>query len=165
MRTMNIRTIAFVLLALSIICTVYAGRDVSTIIGTSLLLGPASYSADVSGSDVDVGNFDGTAIVITSGIGTWNATDSISFILKHADTATTTAYTEVEAEDMIGVVPNASGVVHTISANQASAQLKKVGYVGGKQYLKLTADFNGSASGTPLSAIAVKGHPHVAPVD
>ncbi len=50
-------------------------------------------------------------------------------------------------------------------AGTNGGEVRKIGYVGPKRYTRLTITpvLNGSGS-TPIAAIAILGHPHIAPV-
>ena len=57
------------------------------------------------------------------------------------------------------------GIIKALTSAHAAAASYRCGYKGGKRYLKLLADFSGThGTGTPISAMALLGHPEVSPV-
>lgn len=42
--------------------------------------------------------------------------------------------------------------------------VRKLGYIGGKRYTRLTITPSGNSGNAPIAAVAVLGHPHLAPV-
>ena len=72
---------------------------------------------------------------------------------------------DVTVDDVTGVDSVSNGIVKALIAAHAAADVTKIGYKGGKRYLKLLADFSGThATGTPIDAIVVEGHARFAPV-
>lgn len=140
-------------------------RDLSQVIEISEAIAPAVLAADNTPAAVSIGDFAGVIVCIHVGAGgiTFSDTNKIEFKLTHSDDGTT--YTAVETSDMRGVTVGTGGIVKSLVAAHAAATVDKIAYVGGKNYLKLLADFSGThGTGTPISAVVVKGHPHLAPV-
>lgn len=162
--TTNIRVLAIIgiIAAVMVAGQCLAGRDISTTIGVSSLIGPASGSADITSSALDVSNYGGAAIVMHVSPGCWDAGNKIDFILTQAATSTSGAFTAVAATDVVGATPNASGVIYSITASSSATQIGKVGYVGRAKYIKLMADFSGTATGA-ISATCIGGRMHVSP--
>jgi len=88
--------------------------------------------------------------------------------MEHADddgTGTDTAgsYANIAAADVQGVTP-ASGIVVTADAMTEDNLIYKVGYVGGKRFVKLTIAETGTGPDLPQSLVVIKGHPVNVPV-
>jgi hypothetical protein len=77
------------------------------------------------------------------------------------DTAGT--YADVSADDVQGVTP-ASGIVVTADAMTEDNLIYKIGYVGGRRFVRLTIAETGTGPNLPQSLIAIKGHPSNVPV-
>jgi len=140
-------------------------KDISTSMSPVLALGPAVLDADNTPAAIDMGNFGAALILLVIGIGgiTFTATNKVEFKLTHSDDDST--YTAVAQADVKGVTVATGGIIKSLVAEHAAASLTKVGYHGGKKYLKLLADFGGThSSGTPMSTVVVRGEPYVAPV-
>ena len=74
--------------------------------------------------------------------------------MEHADVAG--SYANVAAADVQGVTP-ASGIVLTIDADAETPQITKIGYVGGKRFVKITPAETGTGPDLPQAVITVKG--------
>lgn len=128
-------------------------------------IGPAVLDADNTPAAIDMRNFGSAVICLSVGIGgiTFTSTNKIEFKLTHSDDNST--YEAVSQGDVKGVTVGDGGIVKSMSAEQAAATLDEIGYHGGKQYLKLLADFGGTHStGTPISAVVVRCQPYIGPV-
>jgi hypothetical protein len=126
------------------------------------LLPVATYSADNTPAAVDLLGFEAAEIALAIGAGgiTFTTTNKVELVLTHSDD--NSSYSNVADADMKGVTGIASGIIKSLVAAHAAAEVIKYGYVGGKRYLKLLADFSGThATGTPLAAAVIKGRPHV----
>lgn len=127
---------------------------------------PATYNADPTPAAVDLQGFDSATILMPVGVGgiTFDASNKVEFKLTHSDDNST--YTAVEQADVSGsVTVGAGGIIRSLVAAHAAASCAKVGYVGGKRYIKVLPDFSGThGTGTPLAAIVLKGNPSLAPV-
>ncbi|WP_454917314.1 hypothetical protein [Xanthobacter sediminis] len=140
-------------------------RDLISNIGPVIAIPSATYAADNTPAAVDLAGFQGAGVLIEVGVGgiTFSGTNKIEFVLSHSDDNTT--YVPVASADVHGVTVGAGGIVLALTAEHAAPTVHKVGYKGGKRYLKLLADFSGThGTGTPLSALVVKAFPASAPV-
>lgn len=135
---------------------IHSGMSVAVAIGNEVL------SADNTPPAIDLLGYDAAEIILSIGIGgiTFSGTNKIEFKLTHSDDDTT--YTAVELKDVLGLAAvGAGGIIKSLVAAHAAAAAYRVGYKGGKRYLKLLADFSGThGTGTPITAIAIKGHGH-----
>lgn len=141
-------------------------RDLFNNVAVVEVLPPAAMSADNVPAALDLAGFRSAVLLLHVGIGgiTFTGSNKIEFKLTHSDDDAT--YTAVTADDLDGVASvGTGGIVKSLTSEHAAASLDKIGYVGGKRYLKLLADFSGThGTGTPIAATLVKGHPLSAPV-
>lgn len=140
-------------------------KDISKNMTAVQAIGPEVLDADNTPAAIDLGNFGAALIVISVGVGgiTFTTTNKVEFKLTHSDDDST--YEAVEQADVKGVTVASGGIVKSLVAAHAAASITKVGYHGGKRYLKLLADFGGTHStGTPMSAVVIGGLPYIAPV-
>lgn len=140
-------------------------KDLHSNLKPVVLLPAATYSADNTPAAVDLRGFEGVEIVLSVGVGgiTFSGTNKVEFVLTHSSDDST--YTAVTDDDMIGVSSISSGIIKSLTAAHAAGAVYNYGYIGGKRYLKLLADFSGThGTGTPLGANVVKGYAHSAPV-
>lgn len=134
-------------------------------LGLKVLLPSATYSADNTPAAVDISGFGAVTLAISVGVGgiTFTTSNKIEFKLTHSDDNST--YTDVEQDHVLGATVASGGIVKSLVAAHATADVTKVGYIGGKKYLKLLADFSGThGTGTPLGAVAVCELPDFQPV-
>lgn len=124
---------------------------------------PGVYSADQAGSLVDLNNFGAAAILLHVGAGgiAFSAANRIDVLVQHGNAPDGSDLTPIADTDVIvdAVAPAAiaNGIVRSIVAAKAAADVQKVGYVGGKRFVKVTADFSGAhATGTPIAATIVR---------
>lgn len=140
-------------------------RDLAQVIAVSEAIAPAVLDADNTPAAISIGGFEGAIVCIHVGVGgiTFTDTNKIEFKLTHSDDGST--YTAVTTADMRDVAVGTGGIILSLVAAHAAATVTKLAYVGGKNYLKLLADFSGThGTGTPISAVVIKGYPHLAPV-
>lgn len=140
-------------------------RDLVSSLALAVAIPSATLSADNTPAAIDLSGFESAVLAIHVGVGgiIFSGTNKIEFKLTHSDDDTT--YTAVEDGDVQGVATvGAGGIVLALTAEHAAASVTKVGYVGGKRYLKLLADFSGThGTGTPIGAVVIKGHSRYAP--
>lgn len=122
----------------------------------------ATLAADNTPGAVDLRDYGAATLLLNIGVGgiTFSGTNKIEFVLTHSDDNST--YTNVTDDDVIkdalGAATISNGIIRALTAAHAAATLQKLGYIGGKRYLKLLADFSGThGTGTPISAIVVRG--------
>lgn len=123
-------------------------------------LAPAVRTADANGDGVDLKGFEAAAIVVDSGAEgvTLSSSVKIEFELEHSDDNTT--FTDVAQADVIGATLGSNGLFLTLDDNAESPQISEIGYVGGKRYVRVVANFSGThGTGTPLSAFVILGKP------
>lgn len=142
-------------------------RDLVSNIGVRTAISPAAYNADNTPPAIDISGFESAAVLIHVGVGgiTFSDTNKVEFKLTHADTTDGT-YSAVTANDVQGVASvGVGGIIRSLTAAHASPTVTKIGYIGGKPFLKLLADFSGThGAATPIGATVVGGHPNKAPV-
>jgi hypothetical protein len=132
-----------------------------------VLIASATYSADTTPVAVDLAGYKSATILLEVGAGgiTFSGSNKVEFVLTESDD--NSSYSNVVDADVIhapiGTVT--SGIVYSLIAAHAAGTVVRLGYKGGKRYLKLLADFSGThGTGTPISAVAVLSHPLSGPV-
>ncbi|MGD9938618.1 MAG: hypothetical protein AB7T74_02330 [Clostridia bacterium] len=139
-------------------------KDLHSQIDVVELIPAATYAADNTPAAVDLLGFESAEVAIAVGAGgiTFTTTNKVEFKLTHSDD--NSSYAAVTADDLLGVSSvGTGGIVKSLIAAHATADVSRFGYRGGKRYLKLLADFDGThGTGTPIAAVVVKGNPHKA---
>jgi hypothetical protein len=135
-------------------------RDGATRKTLAVLIAAQTLAADNTPASVDVRDSRQATIILAVGVGgiTFSGTNKIEFVLTHSDDDS--SYSAVTADDLIGdgYLPGTitGGIVRSLVAAHAAGTVQKIGYIGGKGYLKLLADFSGThGSGTPIAATVV----------
>lgn len=140
-------------------------RDAYHNMKVAVALAAAAYDDDATGATVDRLGFEAVTFALAIGAGgiTFSATNKIEFKLEASDDASDWA--AVAAGEVLGASVAAGGVVKALTAPHATADVSRVGYIGDRRYVRLSADFGGThGAATPLSAIAVLGRAHERPV-
>lgn len=135
-------------------------RDIHSRNTRAVLIGAAALAADNTPAAVDLLGYDAAEILLDIGVGgiSFSGTNKIEFVLTHSDDNST--YTNVTDDDMLGVSGISGGIIKALTAAHAAANVYRFGYIGGKRYLKLLADFSGThGTATPLAASALLGYP------
>lgn len=137
-------------------------KEIHGLVAAVELIPAATYDADNTPAAVDLIGFEAAEIALEIGVGgiTFNGTNKIEFKLTHSDDNST--YTAVTADDLVGSPSiGDGGIIKSLVAAHAAATVEQFGYIGGKRFLKLLADFSGThGTGTPIGAQVIKGRPH-----
>jgi hypothetical protein len=136
-------------------------KDIHSDMTVVSAIGAAVLTADNTPAAIDLQGYNAAEIVLAIGVGgiTFTGTNKIEFVVTHSDDDTT--YSNVEDKDILGVSGISDGIVKPLTAAHAAAACYRFGYVGGKRYLKILADFSGThGTGTPIAAMVIKGYGH-----
>ncbi len=135
-------------------------KDLHSALLGELAIGPASLSADNTPAAIDLGDHNSAEIFILVGVGgiTFSGTNKIEFVVTDSDDDVT--YEAVTDDDVLGVASvGDGGIVKALVAAHAAAACYRVGYKGGKRFLKILADFSGThGAATPITVLVVKSH-------
>lgn len=126
-------------------------RDLASNIAVVSAVAPAVLTATNTSSAIDLQGFDAVALFINTGAiaGSGNFTPK----LQHSDTTETGDFVDVPAAGLVGTFP----------AALAASTAYKVGYVGGKRYVRSVLTLN-SGTSIAASALIVKGNAAQLPV-
>lgn len=137
-------------------------RDHASNLSPVQIIDTGVLSADSAAASIDLLGFASAVIALSIGVGgiTFTGANKIEFKLTHSDD--NAAYSDVTDTDLVKdqLFPTvvAGGIVRSLTAAHAAPTVQKLGYVGGKRYLKLLADFSGThGAGTPISAVCLRG--------
>ncbi len=137
-------------------------KDIHSSMAAVVALAAAALDADNTPPAVDLQGYDAAELILAIGAGgiTFSGTNKIEFKLTHSDDDST--YEAVTADDVLGVSSvGTGGIIKALTAAHASAAAYRFGYIGGKRYLKLLADFSGThGTATPIAAVVLKGYGH-----
>ncbi|MGG3810967.1 hypothetical protein ABEV34_04860 [Methylorubrum rhodesianum] len=144
-------------------------RDhVTTFAARSAVL-PAVLSADPAPITIDRSGFNAVSFVFQLGAGgiTFTSANRLDLYLEHSDDGVT--WEAVGPTNVIGGVPDGSGIVLSQRSAHPDPTVHKFAYVDGtigdRRYVRLRPDFIGThGTGTPMSALAILGNPREQPV-
>lgn len=139
-------------------------RDLSNNIVPVVSLAAAVRTAAANGTGVDLQGYESATVLVDVGAEGDTLSSSVHFevSLEHSDDNST--FSDVVQADIVDGTIAASGIFlkldGTTGGNPDSAgDVFRVGYVGGKRYLRVVLAKTGTHSnGTPLGAMVVKGH-------
>lgn len=119
-------------------------RDIANNIGIVQALAPAVLTATATGEALDLLGFDSAALAVATGaiVGAGDFTAK----LQHSHTTTSGDFVDVPAAELVGALPAILG------ANVTA----KVGYIGGRRYVRAVITRNGGTS-IAAGAVLVKG--------
>jgi len=118
--------------------------------------------------EVDLKGFNSALILILVGAegSTLSGSNYWTWKLEHADddgTGVAGSYSSVATADVQGVTP-VSGIVVTVDDPAEDNAIYKIGYVGGKRFIKITTAETGTGPNLPQAVVVIKGHPENAAV-
>ncbi|MDC3414272.1 hypothetical protein [Terrihalobacillus insolitus] len=123
-------------------------QDIKNSFDAPTTVAPASYTATVNGSGVDLSNFDSNMAVFQVGA----ITDG-THTPKIQESDDNVTFTDVVSTDQIGTLSDLAA-----NTNQ------RVGYVGIKRYVRAVVTVSGATSGGVYGATVVRGHARKKPV-
>lgn len=138
-------------------------RDGFSGLFTIAAIDAATLAADNTPGLVDLLDYGSATLLLNIGIGgiTFSGTNKIEFVLKHGSLANGSDQAAVTDADLIkdAFCPASitGGIIRSLTAAHAAATLQKLGYIGGKRYISLLADFSGThGTGTPITALVAR---------
>ena len=139
-------------------------RDLSNNINPAVSVINAVKTAAANGTGVDLQGYESATILVDVGAegDTLSSTVYFEISLEHSDDDST--YTDCAQADIIDGTISAGGIWlkldGTANGNPDSAGgIFRVGYVGGKRYVRVVLAKTGTHSnGTPIGAMVVRGH-------
>ena len=140
-------------------------RAISGRLSPAITLPAQTRTTDLTGTTVDLQGFGAAAFHLHIGVGgiTFTGTDRIDFIVEHSDDGA--AWVPVAQTDISGATVTGSGIVRSLVAAKAAADVQEIDYIGNRRYVRMTADFSGThGTGTPFGAVVVRGLPDLMPV-
>jgi len=140
-------------------------RDLVNNLAVISAIAPAVYAADNTPVVIDLLGFDSAMVAVHVGVGgiTFTGTNKLEMVMSHSDDGTN--FDAVTDGDLQGITGVSGGIIASFKAAHPDATVHEVGYKGNRRYLKLLADFSGThGTGTPLSAVVIKGNAQQKPV-
>ncbi len=133
-------------------------RDNATGMFPAEAVTPGVYNADTATTLVDLLGYHSATALIHIGVGgiVFSNANKLDVVMTAGNLADGSDQVPVTADDIVvdALAPAAiaNGIVRSIVAAKAAADVQKVGYVGGKRFLRMLGDFSGAhATGTPIA--------------
>ena len=136
-------------------------RDLANSISVVQSIAPVVGSSDTNGTGIDLQGFESATVIVDTGVegDTLSGSVKVDFILQDSDDNSSFSAVTSATHVTDGAV-DSSGIFLTLDANGETPQLTTIGYVGGKRYIRVVADFTGTHSnGSPIAVSVIKGHP------
>jgi hypothetical protein len=134
-------------------------------------IAPKTYSTGITGTaDVDCSGFNMTEIEITYGDHADTLSSAVDFDvdLEHADPLSTglhDTFADVAQDDVLGCTLATGAIINHVEDDADTNQVYRIGYVGGKKFLKITVTANGThATGTIIGVNVIHREPENGPV-
>ncbi len=112
--------------------------------------------------EIDLAGFNSAVIEISHAEKPVGDTGTIDVTLTHANDAgngAAGAYAAAAATDVQGVTPVA-GVIFNLATGLVAKAVSRIGYIGGRRFIKVAVTETGSnATGTLMAIMIIKGHP------
>jgi hypothetical protein len=144
-------------------------KDLASDVGVSIATLSAIRTTSPTAVEIDRKGFESLLFAFQTGVGgiTFDGSNRIDWTMEHSDVSGS-GYTAVGADDIVlqrGETLITGGIVRRHAAAHAAASIKKVGYIGEKQFIRLTPVFVGThGTGTQVAAFAILGSPNSGPV-
>lgn len=146
-------------------------KDLHSNIKAEQAIAPKTYTTGITGTaDIDLAGFNSCEIEITYGdhADTLSASVDFDVDLEHADdtgAGVHDTFADVVQADVLGCTLLTGAIINHVEDDADTNQVYRVGYVGGKRFLKVGVTANGTHStGTIIGVNVIKGHPLDAPV-
>ena len=140
-------------------------RDMTNNIQVKRVLSPASVADNTAqvGQIIDRLGFDSLTYILALG-SLADADMTAVMLLEESDASDMTGATAAADADMISQTSGTAAETAAGFQFDDDNEVRKLGYIGNKRYTRLTITPAANASAALISAIAVLGHPHSAPV-
>ena len=130
-------------------------KDLHSNIKTAIAITPAAYKEATDPTPVVVDRAGYESVVLVAVTGT--VTDAQTLVVEHSDD-NSTGFEAITQADVNGTLADFLAV-----AAAEDDTTRKLGYIGGKRYLRVTCDAAG-ATGAIFGVVALLGHPVNGPV-
>ena len=122
-------------------------RDLKNNVDAVKSIAPATYKTNQTGTGVDLRGYESALAIVYSGV----LTDG-THTPKIQESDDDVTYTDAAADDLQGTF-----------ANISAGSIQRVGYIGGKRYIRIFAASSG-ATGAIYGALIMRGLPQHAPL-
>lgn len=129
-------------------------------------------NSSANGATIDTQGFDSVALAVAVGVSgdTLSGSVHIQLEVEHADddgTGSPDTWEDCADDDLLNFVAGANnGTFAKIDDAAEDDAVYATGYRGNRRFVRVVANLTGThTNGTPVGAVAIKGHPHFSPVN
>lgn len=146
-------------------------RDLHSNIEVRQLLAAQAITAETNSAGCDLAGFESVDLLVALGAVTnIAASPTPKWELKLEESDDDSTYSAVTSANDVLVgsnprvsAPDASGIFATIDAAAEDAIHFRIGYIGNKRYVRITATATQTPGSTPIAVLALLGKPALAP--
>ena len=137
--------------------------DLSNEISTAISLKAAVTTANTTGTGVDLSGYNSAVMIVDVGAEGDTLSGSVYFEIAIQQSDDDSTYTACTQADIVDGTIAASGIFYKIDGTTGgdpdnTGAIYRVGYVGGKRYIRAVLTKTGTHSnGTPIGAMVVRG--------
>jgi hypothetical protein len=137
--------------------------DLSNEISTAISLKAAVTTANTTGTGVDLSGYNSAVMIVDVGAEGDTLSGSVYFEIAIQQSDDDSTYTACTQADIVDGTIAASGIFYKIDGTtggdpDTTGAIYRVGYVGGKRYIRAVLTKTGTHSnGTPIGAMVVRG--------
>tara|TARA_Y100000114_G_scaffold38332_1_gene34007 strand:+ start:592 stop:1056 length:465 start_codon:yes stop_codon:yes gene_type:complete len=139
-------------------------KDLSNSISPAVSLAAAVRSAAANGTGVDLQGYESATVLVDVGAEGDTLSSTVFFEVSLEESDDNSTFTDVEQAGIVDGTIASGGIFLKLDGTtggdpDSSGGIFRVGYVGGKRYIRVVLAKTGTHSnGTPLGAMVIKGH-------
>ena len=139
-------------------------KDLSNSISPAVSLAAAVRSAAANGTGVDLQGYESATVLVDVGAEGDTLSSSVFFEVSLEESDDNSTFTDVEQAGIVDGTIASGGIFLKLDGTtggdpDTTGGIFRVGYVGGKRYIRVVLAKTGTHSnGTPIGAMVVKGH-------
>ena len=139
-------------------------KDLSNSISPAVSLAAAVRTAAANGTGVDLQGYESATVLVDVGAEGDTLSSSVFFEVSLEESDDNSTFTDVEQAGIVDGTIASGGIFLKLDGTtggdpDTTRGIFRVGYVGGKRYIRVVLAKTGTHSnGTPLGAMVVKGH-------
>ena len=139
-------------------------KDLSNSISPAVALAAAVRTAAANGTGVDLQGYESATVLVDVGAEGDTLSSSVFFEVSLEESDDNSTFTDVEQAGIVDGTIASGGIFLKLDGTtggdpDTTGGIFRVGYVGGKRYIRVVLAKTGTHSnGTPLGAMVVKGH-------
>lgn len=141
-------------------------RDLYSNLGVVQALEAQTITTDTNGVGIDLTGYSSFMVAVNVGASGDTLSGTVKIELELEESADDSTYTDVADSDLFNVVDGTNDGTFAVIELGDDQTVYLTGYRGSSQYVRLVVNVTGThTNGTPISAVAIRGHARTAPVN